>query len=561
MTDINFDHLPQYEKMIETHHHDLEGIYIGIYNSDINKLEYTDLITVDDIKFNTYSKKDLINNVVLNYDTSINIYLSEQESRMFDIMTSTMTNFKNDEQSTYFLEIKNTSEKNIEFMKKHYTNNIVLSGGKPLGSDPDNYQIIVYKYIDPVIRMCCEYAILFDQYVKRHGNNLNLFLDEDSNIDDFKINCWLQFVWEENRTVKDISGIEGNICVFGVGRIDCCSHTLNNEHLSQLRINQSIFNLTAYNTTISSEATYKSTPPLDDLFQLQLGEAYTYLKTNSDEKTHSENIILVKILQKIFDKIVLRSGRAEGLSRGGESYPRIHLLEVIDPTNEIWILRSEHFHLTKSPCVHNGIQYKKKVNYFLNYLGLWDRNEQLHFADVNLLHSIGHALDRLYCGHHGHILGQGNLTPQNIFTQIKQIFRIFLQLKLRRGDPPICNVIPLENTNENFVDLFFYICMNDQESIHIKLNKMSIDTLKTLYLPDNIKSMNKQTIIDYIKRQIALMFSQDLHDRFPFYNYRMAYDDTGPNILSILPDCKIKKKYGCKQTINPGTQDFLRETQ
>ena len=562
MTDMKLDYLPHYEKMIVSHHHDLEGIYIGVYNKSMTNIKYSDLIPADNIKLNMYDQYDIQNYNIID-NKPINIYLSVEESRMFDIMTSTMTDFKNSENSTYCLTIENMSEKNIEFIQKHYKYNnssVLKQGGKPLRNDTD-YQIIIYKYIDPVIRMCCEYAILFDQKIRLDEDNYKLFLDKDGNISEDKINSWLHFVWEK-RDVKP-EGVEGTICVFGIGKIDCCSQTLHNEHLSKLRINQRLFNLDDYQRVINEHPKYKSVPPLNDLFELNLNPAHTYLLESSDENENSKNMILVQILQLIFDKIVEKSGRAEGISKGGESYPRIHVLEVIDPANEIWILRSEHFHLSKSPCVHNGLKYKSKINYFLNYLGLWDKIEQLRFADVNLLHSIAHALDRLYCGHSGHFIGQSNnLTQRNIFSQIKQIFRIFLELKSSRGDHSICNLIPIDPSDIDCVDLFYYICMNDQDSIYNKLIKMTIAKLKKLNLPDDIKKLHdKSQIIKFIITNISLCFDTDVkHDNFPFYNFKMSYDDTVPNRLSILPDCDIKIKYDCKQSINIDEIDFLRQT-
>ncbi len=84
------------KKMIVSHHHDLEVIYIGVYNKSMSKIEYSDLIHVDNIKLTVYDKSD-IENLYVDFDEQIFIYLSVEESRMFDTMTSTMSELNNNE--------------------------------------------------------------------------------------------------------------------------------------------------------------------------------------------------------------------------------------------------------------------------------------------------------------------------------------------------------------------------------------------------------------------------------------------------------------------------------
>ena len=593
MESSSLDYLSHYEKMIESHHHDLEGIYLGFIDKKLKKIKYTELIPISniDLKINDdESKKNL--KLLFHKKNDLSINLNLEESRYFDLMTATIEDFKKQYDTTYTLQIKDMSVNDITYIKEYLkeTENILdlKKSSKPslretdtpnttedkinsieynrsiisslYGGEPhpyDNSLIFIYKYIDPVIRMCCEYMILFDRFIKKNSNYLKLFIDEKTGkIDESKITCWLGFVWEENKGVPP-EGTEGSICVFGVGKIDCCSNTLKNENLSTLSIKHELFNLNQYRRTIDMHQ-YKNAP-FHDTITLGLEPAENYLKIHDDR----DKILSVKIMQIIINKIIEKSGRAEGTKVSGQNkpYPNIHLLEVLDPENKIWILRSERFHLSKSPCVHNGLKNIGTIDHFLKYLGLKKRGEQLEFPSVSLLHTIGHALDRLYCGHKGHnISNYGELSIDDIFKYIKNCFKYFMILKSLRKDKPIVFFIPLNINDDDYIDLFYYICMSDFVSIENKLNKMNLPKLQTLYLNLNSEQNNdKQQIVQYLLKTIKEQFKDDLKS-FPLYdiNNYYTYDGT-TNQYEYIKGCEIKEKYGCPDKFLKTETDFLRE--
>ena len=606
MESSSLDYLSHYEKIIESHHHDLEGIYLGFIDKELKKIKYTELIPISNInlKINDDESKKKPK-LLFDKKKDLSINLNLDESRYFDLMTATIEDFKKQYDTTYTLQIKDMLENDITYIKEYlketenklhlkksdkpnlqetdphnsqetdphksqetdtpnttvdkinsieYNRSIIssLHGGEH--HPYDNSLIFIYKYIDPVIRMCCEYMILFDRFIKKNSNYLKLFIDEKTGkIDESKITCWLGFVWEENKGVPP-EGTEGSICVFGVGKIDCCSNTLKNENLNTLSIKHELFHLERYNQIIKMH-TYNNYP-FNNPKTLGLKSAENYLKINDDK----DKILSIKIMQIIINKIIEKSGRAEGAKVGGQTkpYPNIHLLEVLDPENKIWILRSERFHISKSPCVHNGLKNITTNDHFLKYLGLWKRREQLEFPAVSLLHTIGHALDRLYCGHKGHALLQ--LDTNYIFNYMKYCFKYLMELKVLQGDKPIFGFIPLDITNNNYVDLFYYICMSDFVSIENKLKKMDLPKLQTLYLNLNSEQNNdKQQIVQYLLKTIKEKFNKGLLS-FPLYdiNNYYTYDGT-TNQYKYIKGCEIKEKYGCPAKFLKTETDFLRE--
>jgi hypothetical protein len=283
---------------------------------------------------------------------------------------------------------------------------------------------------------------------------------------------------------------------------------------------------------------------------------------------NQDNILKVKILQYVINKIIDFAGHNEGPALTGQrnDYPSIHLLEVLDPNNNTWIMRSEHFHLSRSPCVHNGLAYIGKINHFLKYLNLWPDGTELRFEAVTWLHTIAHSLDGLYCGKNLN-LGSGN---QYVFDRILFYFGIFLG-NMTNGFP-ICGVIPKTGQkNKNYIQLFFYICMNDMNSIQRKLirpngNKDGVSDDFLIELKNTSNSQvpfahggNRQPLIDDIIARIKREFSPWLN-RFPFFTHLYSYRPiSGTQNFNIIDDCRNVKinSYNCTHTTSNTTwQNF-----
>ena len=479
------DTLPYYEKVISSHHHELEGIFLGFIDYTNKTIEYSELITVSNIKMIVppLPVKKLNaneNTFIINSDNSIGLHLTEHESRFFDIIAETNPRFWVDVYNSYTLQISGVSNKTIKNIKKYlydkkrksetYESTLTLNGGMDQINQyyQENNQfdsIITYKYVDPVIRMVCEYMILLDDYFRK-PNELEKFRIGTNNVNDELFKHLITFIRKQNKDGEPtfpIAPLEGERCTFGVGRIDCCSEILTNLR-REMRIKIELFNLTQYIHLIANPKYINS--PFHTLTNMKLPNAEDLLYNKDD----LDNILLVKIMQKAIDEIIIASGRVEGSIVHGQSniiYPKIHLLEVLDQSNTTWILRSERFHLSKSPCVHNGFKNLGKIDHFLKYLKICNTGNQLKFAHVSWLHTIGHTLDRLYCAHIGH--DDLKLINPVMFQQIKKSFRIFMQLKSEHNENLICDVIPNDFRNVHYVDLFYYICMNDFESIEKKL--------------------------------------------------------------------------------------------
>ena len=621
---------PYFTKIINAHHHNLEGIYLATIDNtnDKKQIKYSEFITFSQIqilwppkletkenqnKFKIYTNQK-------NKKKILEIHLNKYESRFFDVMAATMNDFSYNINETYTFRIKNVSESTLQMIEKKnkITNNLpeIIKGGRPLESyyseDIGFPSIILYKYIDPVIRMCCEYIILLDNYFKNPAK-LEEFRKTGSNeLDEILFKKLILHIKEKKDAQFPHAPREGDVCEFGLGRIDCCSEIMH-KLARTLNINIDLFNLHKYNVMKVNRA-YKSTPfKTYDTFNLPEPEELLLPEYKSNHHT----VLLVKIMQKAINEIISVSGRVEGApvpQQKNVTYPKIHLFEILDQENTTWILRSERFHLSKSPCVHNGLKNLGKIDYFLKYLKLWTTGTQLEFAAVSWLHTIGHALDRLYCGHTEHKKVPG-LKNTATLVHIKNSFRVFMEMKLNAGDKPICGIIPCNHLNDNCVDLFFYICMNDFMSIENKLRTIhrndvplfteilancnsinttryfskldeitladdlsfetesdtsllddedSVDPSSALVsasteseassaLSDDPPTSNIKLIIDCIKMHFDKRGPENrkLQSCFPFYNVDFSYDDDTHIMGNIIinGNCNIKSvSYGCLDT-------------
>lgn len=572
MESETLEKLPYYQRLIRSHHHDLEGIFIGFIDYRTKKIEYSELLPwsnismiwppdeINEIKNNVY---EIVDNSTLKITLNIN------ESRYFDLITLITKDINKPIKSTYTLNIKNVSDKtinkimkiNISSSKHDYKELIPLNGGRPIIQD--HYETtIIFKYIDPVIRLCCEYTIIMDEYFRGEGRSRleEYRLAGTNDIDTAKVKRLIDIIGDETKEPSIEIMRQKSVCGKIRGKSDCCSITLNNINLSKLSIKHELFNLDPYHQ-LCSHVKYDNYP-FKSLQELGMPEAHHLLIDQNDH-----NILLVKILQMTINTIIEQEGRAEGQAITGQriTYPNIHLLEVLDSRNNTWILRSERIHLALSPCVHNGLGNLKKVDHFLNYLNLWDSVEKLEFAAVSWLHAIGHTLDLLYCGKEE--IYNDLCDNTCAFKQVLSYFKIFM------GIMPIqilCKCIPNNPDNPHFVELFYYICINDFSAIKRKLIRPSgikdgVDDNFLLLLKQTTESEldfaagNDRTLLinDIIEKIKSNNFSKNL-DSFPFYNYLFSFrmhppeDKGNERTFAIKPECyRIKQtNYGCRKDIN-----------
>lgn len=387
----------------------------------------------------------------------------------------------------------------------------------------ENYDILLYKYQDPVVRMVCEYVILLINYFFTESNNINIIYDKliiykqltrgtgrFKYTQEIRKNKFWEFVRKifmgktpglnPRPSVQTIDGLEGKICKFGFGKTNCCENTLNTfldeGQFLQYRTNE-LFNIDLF-TTLKQDLRYKEYQDLsqDGQYKELYENPQNFLNPTISEPERDIKQKFVEICQAVIDIIIMVSGRAEG---GGDAtdnspeidassyikpYPPISVLEVFDLINKhevntyVWIIRSERFHLAKSPCVHFGLQGSGITDRLTKFFCL----EKSYTTNV-ILHSIGHCLDRLYCGH----THSGNYIEDNevIFGQIFRCFEIFLsKMKEKNTAEPGYDDENFNKINiENFDKIILYlVSINDQ----VALEKY-IEDKKYKWLPIGIK--------------------------------------------------------------------------
>jgi len=512
--------IPYFTNIINSHHHELEGIYLAYIDNTISnkEIKYSEFITFSQIQIlwpptpETKENENKFKIYKKNKKDILEIHLNKYESRFFDVMATTMNDFSYNINETYTFRIKNVSRSTLQIIEKNIiTDNVSkeINGGRPIETyyrvDELSESIILYKYIDPVIRMCCEYIILLDKYFNDPAKLQEFKIPGSNELDETKFQELILHIRKEPNTKFHDAPREGAVCEFGLGRIDCCSEIMH-KIARNLNIHMDLFNLHNYND-MKSQRKYTSTPfKTYETFSLPEPEKLLL----SQYISNPDIVLLVKIMQKAINEIILASGRVEGApvpQQKNVTYPKIHLLEILDPDNTTWILRSERFHLSKSPCVHNGLKNLGKIDYFLKYLKLWTTGTQLEFAAVSWLHTIGHALDRLYCGHTEH-KKVPQLINTNTLEHIKSSFCVFMKLKLNTGEQYICGIIPCDPTYAHCVDLFFYICMNDFMSIENKLRAIHRNDVPLFdVILANCKHINTT---DYFSKLNEMTLSDDL---------------------------------------------------
>ena len=532
-----------YQKVLRTHEHILEGLYFVDVKDTIS---YSELYTVKDVLGSYPTNSKNIDSIVLE--------LSESQSRYFELIANISSEVLKTSVKQYFLVLEsNSKDTGNVFLSNRMKRNNTIKGGKRKRSTRRkifqkggrvNYDgIIIYKYIDPVIRMCCEYVILLDNHFKDNPAHLDTMFSPDGTVLSANLDTFLDTYWKHG-------GGESTICKFGFGLTNCCTEILRYDYMPTLSLQLNHYNLDKYKEIASSQK-YIIRPMktmFDPLFNLE--PASLLLKTENPYK-----IKLTKIMQATIDKIIERSGNREGSGEPAPgpnvTYPPIHLLEVLDIRNKTWTVRSEIYHLSKSPCVHNGIQFMARVYYFLKYFGLHRDGTPVEFASISWLHTIGHALDRLYCGH-SFIVDHD--TRLDILRQIKNSFQTFLS---QTGDSDvILNFFKNPFFKEAQVDLFYFMCVNDLESLKnvliTKITAVTVNYVKTLiretmYAWLNIKDKNAEEVVDWLMHFISSRFNDRNYATAGFPCFDIGYSFTlEGNELKVNYDCEVKLKYGCK---------------
>jgi len=624
----DFEKLPYYQRIIQSHHHEFEGLYFAFINYTTNTIEYSEFISVNKIKMILPPEinNDTVDNIYeIIDDNTVQVKLNLAESRYFDYNNNlpdkesphekytlllnnlnehTIEKIKNFNQ--YIKEIEDKIEEIDEIDEKTDTKeendkekkivNIDQTGGRLFNLRKHYDLTIIYKVYEPVILSVCKYVAKFDKDVNKRfysgcrvqilgsplngiivaelipgmyvveingirrgipanqmnpiDNRVDFFIDAGGNILEDRVEQWMNSRWTDN----DID--DQNISM-------CCYSILDHSIHQFISIKFNMFDVTEYNLKKTHHKYLDS--PFYSMYDLNLAPAYTLLLPHHNTPA---NVIKVKIMQEIINQMIVTGGRDGGpeLRAQQNYYPKIHLLELLDPNNDIWIMRSEHYHLSKSPCVHNGLAFKGKINYFLKYLNLWPNNDLVHFEAVTWIHNIAHGLDRLYCGTPVTHIAFGGEPKKWMFYKILHYFQIFIRI-MNKNKFPICGVIPyLNRYSQNYTELFFYICMNDMNSIQRKLSRQKSpndDGVNDSFLLELKATSNsqvafthgddRQPLIDDIIARIKRDFDSPRLNGFPFFNYQYSFQPI-PNSTSfnIKPNCYDVKRntYHCRPQVS-----------
>jgi hypothetical protein len=560
----------------KNHTHSLESIILSDFTIiNINKIIIekktndinNDNTTLEEGKILKLSKKSALLLCSIYKINRVVFYKSENEYKYVE-------NLDYDNGNNYYLECLSL-ETNKDNKSSHKGGGI--------------YDILLYKYQDPVVRMVCEYMILlYDIFFVSKTYNINFIyeklkaykkMQQYNNLNQYQYNTlyvrngfwtfvrsilmgepntinikarksWLSILnkklqnnlSKKNNNIKKAS-LEGTICKFGKGLVNCCEDTFHNYFFppdDYMNI-RTLFNeetLKLYDKMKSDEK-YKSYQNLDvEGSQYQTLFNINYSNINSkeiDKKLNTAKIEelgkFIEICQETIKIIIISSGRAEGkvkkIKNGNEiphkpnPYPPISLIEVFDKINKkdistyVWIIRSERFHVSKSPCVHFGLNGHDITDKLTSFFCL-----ETNYETNVILHSIGHCLDRLYCGH---IFKSDNYSEANnvILIQILKCFEIFLsKMKNKYRENPSYDDPNFKKLNINNLtkETLFLVSINDSDNL--KTFMESNESLPPIY------KNSEETI-------------NDLYN----INYSLSKDN---DTYTINDEClDIKKIYGC----------------
>jgi len=520
---MNDENAPYYDNYINGHTHALEEIFFMKLNgSEIcysDSYYYAELIVIE--KSHKYAnEKTIIENMnsrldhlhseeYINIKRKINnirdpIYLRDKVLMLLSENSSKNLCLRNINNACSIItrdKEYNFIAKSVEYDEKFsyafICNSHPNSGCFSISDSLLDTSAIIYKYQDPVVRMVCEYIILLnDEFVvngKLNKDKINEYYnylkEEKEKREPGEFWKWIRthFIGKESTSENSVTGsIEGQYCKFGYGFFNCCSDTLRTQKLDSMYLKLDMFDLTIYDE-LKEEDLYKKFYDLynrnrDDLHNDQVeymdktlsivGMKYNSVLTHPEiyvKFIEDQELIkkYVAICQETINIIMASSGRAEGKVVGVKNlmYPQISLLEVIDKKNMTWIVRSERFHLSKSPCVHFGLKDYDITDKLINLYNLPSNN----YKSNVILHSIGHALDRLYCGH-AHITVKYKEKNQVVFDQIIDIFKIIVQSIKLKYKLDITYLFTTEylkyiNIKNLTTDALYYISINDIKSL------------------------------------------------------------------------------------------------
>jgi len=594
------DKLSYYERIV-SHHHELGGIYFAFIDYKKKNIEYSEFIPFNKIEMimppeiNSHSEDNIYE--ILDYNT-LQIKLSICESRNFDIINE-LIKIESKYDHSYTFLINNVSQRTIDnitllnkLRKEKTTIKDTKYGGAPKAHDAflthHFTTTIIYKLLDPVIITSYEILAMLDTMLsKQFYENCSCFVI----LNGASIPCYLvnetspnskrwNIILESNHTrmealetiLTPLETIDQRLEHFRRGTFEfsifmryissnysnhpiirrCCKNFIDNTNIIPcLSFKLDMFDLSEYNAMKLNPQYFDY--PFKSMDELGLASAKTLLLNPAN--TNPDNILKVQILQDTLDHIVQLQGRSK-------MYPKIHLLELLDPNNNLWQMRCEHFHLSKSPCVHNGLESKLKINHFLQYLNLWQTGEPCKIEAVTWIHTIGHQLDKLYCGQ-DIANADPSITRTQVFTTILSYFSIFINI-MAPSKFPLCGVIPYINrSHPDYVQLFYYICINDMNAIKRKLSRQpgNMDGVSDNFLIELQNTSNlslgfvagavRQPLIDLLIVRIKSDFSRTLAG-FPFFNHQFAYQPIPNSInFNIIEKCRrLKTTYGCNATVS-----------
>ncbi len=517
-------------------------VFDKISDETVNSNTIKNSLSSSDIDNNEFNRiRNFFINTEAIVETDILILLSEKDAKILSTFSINLLIHYYDK--SYNLTIR--YNKNIVY-DKHKSYCLLTSYDGELTTPvlnlnlTDASTVLIYKYQDPVVRMACEYLLLLNNFFVTRDNELNnTEIDKYYNfIRNDKINNTKNFeTWfKEYLTEKS----EGSVCKFGYGYVNCCNDNLKN-NLDKMYIKFNMFNLEKINIIINDEE-YKNCSDISNN-----ESCYKFFK-KPDEYLNSEFIKLEKsfiekfiiICQQTINSIILKSGRAEDnlspdMTR--ESYPSISLIELLDKNNMIWIKRSERFHLTRSPCVHFGLYSEDITNKLCNFFNL----ELSDYISDIILHSIGHSLDRLYCGHN---FKSNKYSQSNnlIFSQIITLFDFFVNLMKKKDYSESDSSARFLNMNNLNKTTLFYLVTNNTKELFLYLSKNAITTEREI-IEYIIKSEHLGNP-NFINIDSLVKFIEDLK----LYNINYSYKyDNGERLLTH--DCRALKAcaYGCQR--------------
>ena len=595
--------LSYYERIV-SHDHELGGIYLAFIDYKTKNIEYSEFIPFTKIQMimppeiNNHSDNNIYE--ILDYNT-LKIKLSICESRNFDIINE-LISIESKHKDSYTFLINNVSQRTIDnitllnkLREEKTTINDTKYGGAPNAHDAfltHHFTRIIYKLFDPVIIASYNILAMLDTMLSKqfyeycsctviiNGASAPCYLVNETSPNSKIWNIILESNharMEAPETIltpletldQRLAHFRGSVPVspawFSRFKtvissnysdhpiiIRCCQNVVDNTDIIPcLSFKLNMFDLTQYNV-IKRDALYCN-HPFSSMHRLGLASAETLLNAAN---SNPDNILKVQILQYALNYIVQQEGRSK-------SYPKIHLLELLDPNNNIWQMRCEHFHLSKSPCVHNGLEFKLKINHFLQYLNLWQTGGPCKIEAVTWIHTIGHQLDKLYCGQDV-ANADPRVTRTQVFRTILSYFSTFINI-MEPSKFPLCGVIPYINRSQpNYVELFYYICINDMNAIKSKLSKplaIGNDGVNDQFLIELQTTSRiqagfqlgdpRQPLIDLLIARIKNDFSRTLAG-FPFFNHQFAYQPVPNSInFNIIEKCRpLKTRYGCNATVS-----------